>query len=108
MQASSKKPGPSSVSKPLTAPVASAASEALPAEEEFEFSDAGALTCLLCARQFKTTDQLKRHNKESDLHKARIPQLYIRSVSTIRLTWTFVLFLASAFYSDTTEKLQGP
>jgi len=25
--------------------------------------------CLLCARQFKTLEQLKRHNKESDLHK---------------------------------------
>ncbi|KAJ6547297.1 hypothetical protein B0H19DRAFT_1379592 [Mycena capillaripes] len=78
--ASSKKPGPSSsVPKPLTASVASAASEAIPVEEDFEFSDVGALTCLLCARQFKTTDQLKRHNKESDLHKARIPQLLFPS-----------------------------
>ncbi|KIK81452.1 hypothetical protein PAXRUDRAFT_35865 [Paxillus rubicundulus Ve08.2h10] len=42
-----------------------------PVEVEFEFSDTIALTCLLCARQFKTNDQLKRHNKESDLHKAR-------------------------------------
>ncbi|KAK7038013.1 hypothetical protein R3P38DRAFT_2903934 [Favolaschia claudopus] len=44
-------------------------------EQEFEFSDVNALSCLLCARQFKTLDQLKRHNKESDLHKARILQL---------------------------------
>ncbi|KAJ7273454.1 hypothetical protein B0H12DRAFT_1176635 [Mycena haematopus] len=50
--------------------------ETLPVEQEFEFSDVNALTCLLCARQFKTADQLKRHNKESDLHKARISQLY--------------------------------
>ncbi|KAF9228042.1 hypothetical protein BS17DRAFT_793613 [Gyrodon lividus] len=42
-----------------------------PIEVEFEFSDTIALTCLLCARQFKHNDQLKRHNKESDLHKAR-------------------------------------
>ena len=39
------------------------------AETEFEFSDTSAMTCLLCARQFKSLDQLKRHNKESDLHK---------------------------------------
>ncbi|KAJ7349444.1 hypothetical protein DFH08DRAFT_959593 [Mycena albidolilacea] len=75
-----KQPG-LSVSKPVNASVvptaaAAAASEPLPVEQEFEFSDVTALTCLLCARQFKTTDQLKRHNKESDLHKARIPQLY--------------------------------
>lgn len=43
-----------------------------PVEAEFEFSDTNAMTCLLCARQFKNTDQLKRHNKESDLHKARV------------------------------------
>ncbi|KAG6869011.1 hypothetical protein C0993_005669 [Termitomyces sp. T159_Od127] len=40
-------------------------------EVEFEFSDTAGLTCLLCSRQFKSLDQLKRHNKESDLHKAR-------------------------------------
>lgn len=42
---------------------------ALPSETEFEFSDLMGLSCLLCARQFKSVDQLKRHNKESDLHK---------------------------------------
>ncbi|KAF9237667.1 hypothetical protein BU15DRAFT_88660 [Melanogaster broomeanus] len=36
------------------------------------FSDTIAITCLLCARQFKAIEQLKRHNKESDLHKARL------------------------------------
>lgn len=41
---------------------------------EFEFSDVSAMSCLLCARQFKSVDQLKRHNKESDLHKARVLQ----------------------------------
>jgi len=40
-----------------------------PPEAEFEFSDVVKLTCLLCARQFKSLDQLGRHNKESDLHK---------------------------------------
>ncbi|KAG6833193.1 hypothetical protein H0H87_010256 [Tephrocybe sp. NHM501043] len=43
----------------------------IPVEMEFEFSDVTGLMCLLCARQFKSLDQLKRHNKESDLHKAR-------------------------------------
>ncbi len=42
---------------------------ALPEEAEFEFSDVVKVACLLCARQFKTLDQLKKHNKESDLHK---------------------------------------
>jgi RNA-binding protein 5/10 len=36
---------------------------------EFEFSDVVKLACLLCARQFKTLEQLQKHNKESDLHK---------------------------------------
>ncbi|KAJ6611748.1 hypothetical protein B0H10DRAFT_2054936 [Mycena sp. CBHHK59/15] len=74
VQASSKKPAPSPASKPLNPPDVSSNVESAAVEADFEFSDIGALTCLLCARQFKTTDQLKRHNKESDLHKARIPQ----------------------------------
>ncbi|KAK0197332.1 hypothetical protein F5146DRAFT_1099602 [Armillaria mellea] len=45
-----------------------------PTSTEFEFSDVSAMSCLLCARQFKSVDQLKRHNKESDLHKARVLQ----------------------------------
>ena len=45
--------------------------KAATAEVDFEFSDLGGLACLLCSRQFKSVDQLKRHNKESDLHKVR-------------------------------------
>jgi len=45
--------------------------QSTPPETEFEFADINALMCLLCARQFKSLDQLKRHNRESDLHKAR-------------------------------------
>ncbi|KAH8980825.1 hypothetical protein EDB86DRAFT_3066766 [Lactarius hatsudake] len=52
-----------SETKPAPAPAA------LPEETEFEFSDVVKIACLLCARQFKTLDQLKKHNKESDLHK---------------------------------------
>ena len=50
-------------------------------ENEFEFSDTAAMTCLLCARQFKTLDQLKRHNKESDLHKKNFKDANLREVA---------------------------
>ncbi|KAJ7046521.1 hypothetical protein C8F04DRAFT_1060772 [Mycena alexandri] len=83
--APSKKPGPSSAPKSVTAPVVAAPTETLPVEEDFEFSDVGALTCLLCARQFKTTDQLKRHNKESDLHKKNFKDPNLRDVARQKL-----------------------
>ncbi|KAI0831791.1 hypothetical protein BC628DRAFT_1486301 [Trametes gibbosa] len=51
------------------------------AESEFEFSDTNAMTCLLCARQFKSLDQLKRHNKESDLHKKNYKDAALREVA---------------------------
>lgn len=56
-----------------TAPATKSAGPAtvIPVEKDFEFSDMSAMTCLLCARKFKSQDQLDRHNKESDLHKAR-------------------------------------
>ena len=65
------------VDQPAVTASATASGVSLPQEVEFEFSDTVAMTCLLCARQFKTLEQLKRHNKESDLHKARIPQCFI-------------------------------
>ena len=46
--------------------------EPVPMERVNESSDTSAMTCLLCARQFKSLDQLKRHNKDSDLHKVMI------------------------------------
>ncbi|KAJ7581017.1 hypothetical protein C8J56DRAFT_254538 [Mycena floridula] len=58
-----------------------AIAEALPVEEEFEFSDISSTSCLLCARQFKTVDQLKRHNKESDLHKKNFKDANLRDVA---------------------------
>jgi len=54
---------------------------ALPEEIEFEFSDVGKVACLLCARQFKTLDQLKKHNKESDLHKRNFKDSNLREVA---------------------------
>jgi len=53
----------------------------LPEEVEFEFSDVVKLACLLCARQFKTPDQLKKHNKESDLHKRNFKDANLRDVA---------------------------
>lgn len=61
---------PTKVATPETKPTPVPA--ALPEETEFEFSDVVKVACLLCARQFKTLDQLKKHNKESDLHKVSI------------------------------------
>ncbi|CAK5279569.1 unnamed protein product [Mycena citricolor] len=58
------------------APVVSPPSESVHAGQEHDFSDMEALACLLCSRQFKAVDQLKRHNKDSELHKARILQLF--------------------------------
>ncbi|KAJ7109123.1 hypothetical protein C8R44DRAFT_276470 [Mycena epipterygia] len=83
--APSKKPGPSSASALLNTSVVSVVPETIPVEEDFEFSDVGALTCLLCARQFKTTDQLKRHNKESDLHKKNFKDPNLRDVARQKL-----------------------
>jgi hypothetical protein len=67
-------PKASEVTQPTTVSSLSSksAEDPLAKETEFEFSNTGAMTCLLCARQFKTLDQLKRHNKESELHKARL------------------------------------
>ncbi|KAI0255384.1 hypothetical protein BJV78DRAFT_1358937 [Lactifluus subvellereus] len=53
----------------------------LPEEVEFEFSDVVKLACLLCARQFKTLDQLRKHNKESDLHKRNFKDANLREVA---------------------------
>ncbi|KAK0459501.1 uncharacterized protein EV420DRAFT_269842 [Desarmillaria tabescens] len=39
------------------------------------------MSCLLCARQFKSVDQLKRHNKESDLHKKNLKDSNLQEVA---------------------------
>ncbi|PPQ66853.1 hypothetical protein CVT26_009632 [Gymnopilus dilepis] len=50
-------------------------------QSEFEFADVATLTCLLCARQLKSLDQLKRHNKESDLHKVNLKDAKLQDVA---------------------------
>ncbi|CAE6491534.1 unnamed protein product [Rhizoctonia solani] len=42
------------------------------AADELPYGDRGAMTCLLCARQFKSVEMLKRHSNESDLHKTNL------------------------------------
>jgi hypothetical protein len=65
------------------APVTSRAAVEMPSETEveFEFSDVTSLMCLLCARQFKTSEQLKRHNKESELHKKNFKDVNLREIA---------------------------
>lgn len=36
------------------------------------FASSGKVACLLCQRQFKSEEMLRKHNAQSDLHKARI------------------------------------
>ncbi|EGO21762.1 hypothetical protein SERLADRAFT_474611 [Serpula lacrymans var. lacrymans S7.9] len=69
---------PVGATSPLVAP---STAPAQPQRGEFEFSDTNAMTCLLCARQFKSTDQLKRHNKESDLHKNNLKDATLQELA---------------------------
>ncbi len=63
--------------QPVVAQVKEKSSTPVPSSDsEFEFADTAALSCLLCSRKFSTLDQLKRHNKESDLHKVRSKSTY--------------------------------
>jgi len=50
-------------------------------ENEFEFGDPAGRICLLCGRQFKSVDQLRRHNKESDLHKKNLQDDNLRDTA---------------------------
>ncbi|KAH9921052.1 uncharacterized protein B0H18DRAFT_1022520 [Fomitopsis serialis] len=75
--------GPSataSASTSVVKPVAKAATP-VPVEADYEFSDTTKMTCLLCARQFKTLEQLKRHNNESDLHKKNFKDASLRDIA---------------------------
>ncbi|GAA6023535.1 hypothetical protein JCM8202_002669 [Rhodotorula sphaerocarpa] len=43
-------------------------------DPEFAHGDPISFQCLLCQRQFKSIEELRKHNKLSQLHKAHIPQ----------------------------------
>ena len=69
-------------------------------EDEFEFADTKTFACLLCSRQFKSIEQLRRHNKESDLHKARSLLLCTRYMPDSHLTLSvffFSVFMCRSF-----------
>lgn len=72
-----------SANSPPTAAATAVKTEAspLPQETDFEFADMNAMTCLLCARKFKSQDQLERHNKESDLHKKNFKDANLRDIA---------------------------
>ncbi|KAG8691848.1 hypothetical protein FRC11_007814 [Ceratobasidium sp. 423] len=55
------------------------------AADELPYGDASAMTCLLCSRQFKSVDMLKRHSNESELHKTNLgkPELVESAKSKI-------------------------
>ncbi|KAH7340485.1 hypothetical protein B0J17DRAFT_651532 [Rhizoctonia solani] len=40
--------------------------------DDLPYGDTGAMTCLLCSRQFKTVEMLKKHSNESALHKTNL------------------------------------
>lgn len=75
-------PTPVAQPTPLaTLPSLAAAPLALPSDEmnttdDFEYSDVKKTACLLCQRQLKSIDLLRKHNAASDLHK--VPPLPTR------------------------------
>ncbi|EAU88125.2 hypothetical protein CC1G_03797 [Coprinopsis cinerea okayama7 len=56
-------------------------SSPVPAEDELEFADVKALTCLLCSRQLKSLDLLKKHSLASDLHKKNLKDENLKEVA---------------------------
>ncbi|KAL1947461.1 hypothetical protein VTO73DRAFT_14422 [Trametes versicolor] len=78
------------------------------AETEFEFSDTAAMTCLLCARKFKTLDQLKRHNKESDLHKKNFRDAALREIAREKATAARAKALEAQEAQEAQQQQQQP
>lgn len=65
---------PPSAANPTTSPL-------VEPQDEFEFSDIVAMSCFLCARQFKSSEQLHRHNTESDLHKKNLRDTSLQDIA---------------------------
>ncbi|KAH9811955.1 hypothetical protein DFH28DRAFT_1084511 [Melampsora americana] len=51
---------------------------------EDDFSDMNRLTCLLCQRQFKSAEDLSRHNELSNLHKTNLENEAVRKAGRLR------------------------
>ncbi|KAJ1310172.1 hypothetical protein OPQ81_006916 [Rhizoctonia solani] len=68
-------------SKP-TAPIAPTPVDELP------YGDPVAMTCLLCSRQFKSVEMLKKHSNESELHKTNLgkPELVESAKTKVEAT----------------------
>ncbi|TIC24751.1 hypothetical protein E3Q12_01320 [Wallemia mellicola] len=55
------------VEKPSAAPVRETSQQS--EKNDFDYSDTNKMACLLCQRQFKTIEVLRKHTTQSDLHK---------------------------------------
>lgn len=51
---------------------------------EDDFSDMNRLTCLLCQRQFKSAEDLSRHNELSNLHKTNLESESVKKAGRLR------------------------
>jgi len=58
------------------------------AEHKLEYSDTKAMTCLLCSRQFKSTEQLSRHNSESALHRKNLEDANLCQIAKTKVEST--------------------
>lgn len=63
-------------------------------DEVFEHGDPVSMICLLCQRQFKKIDELKKHNKLSALHKAHLWEPPRTRIQCSDLALTSLLLLA--------------
>jgi len=52
-----------------------------PVVDEDDFSDFNRLTCVLCQRQFKSPEDLQRHNNLSNLHKTNLQNDKLKKIA---------------------------
>ncbi|ORY25257.1 hypothetical protein BCR39DRAFT_292207 [Naematelia encephala] len=90
-------------------PVASGSkSPSVPKVDSFDYTDtvtlasSGKVACLLCQRQFKTEEMLKKHNAQSELHKTNLLDAAVREAGQKRKNAAF----GSGVEGSTTE--EGP
>ncbi|KAF9514875.1 hypothetical protein BS47DRAFT_1294617 [Hydnum rufescens UP504] len=74
----------SSIPASTTAPSGSKPKPPQGGGPEFEYADLKKMACLLCSRMFKSVEQLRRHNTESDLHKKNLADGALREVALVK------------------------
>lgn len=74
-----------------------------PVVDTLEYADLKKLACFLCSRQFKTLDQLKRHNAESDLHKKNLADTSLVESAKKKAAATHQVQMASTTSATDTE-----